>query len=157
MLKQMGMMHMSKKIHKYTRPPKEKPVEIVDKILDENATNRVGEQVPKYIVIHEVSLGTGKSPKKYDMDYYANMIQNFGKTGRTIGYHYLVGDDKVYQFIEDNVATEHCQTPFCSHSSVLLRILFLPRPSCRLSTSVWLQVGSRSSGRASNLSEDAML
>ena len=109
---------MSKKMHKYTRPPKEVEVKVTKKILDKNATNRVGEQTPKYIVIHEVSLGTGKSPKNFNMDHYANMIQSYGKNGRTIGYHYLVGDDKVYQFIEDDVATEHTGTKFGNHNSI---------------------------------------
>lgn len=107
---------MSKKMHKYIRPQNE--IRITQKLLDEKATNRVGKQEPKYIVIHEVSLGTGRSPKSFNMDHYVNKITESGKNGSTIGYHYLVGDDRVYQFIEDDIATEHTGTKFGNHNSI---------------------------------------
>ncbi len=110
---------MGKKEHQYKRPPKQiGAITVTDEKLDKNASNRIGKQDPKYIVIHEVSLGTGKSPKRFNMEHYSNMIKEYGRTGRTIGYHYLVGDKEVYQFLEDDVATEHTGTEFGNHNSI---------------------------------------
>ena len=52
------------------------------------------------------------------MKHYEEQIIDYGKNGRTIGYHYLVGDKEVYQFIEDDVATEHTGTEFGNHNSI---------------------------------------
>ena len=40
------------------------------------------------------------------------------KDGSTIGYHYLVGDKEVWQFLEDDVATSHTGTPFGNKNSI---------------------------------------
>lgn len=107
---------MNKKTHLYKRPLNK--VHVQPKFLDENASNRTGFQDPKYIVIHEVSLGTGKSPENFNMQHYANKIAEAGQNGSTIGYHYLVGDKEIYQFLEDNVATHHTGTEFGNNNSI---------------------------------------
>ncbi len=88
--------------------------EIKDLLLPKyGCTNRqLIVQKPEYIVIHEVSLGLGKSPKEYDMTHYANKILVDGLNGDRIGYHYLVGDKMIYRFIPDNEVACHTGTPF---------------------------------------------
>lgn len=108
-----------KKKHIYVRPPKgDTPVKVEPRFIDYDLPNRQGHQDPTYIVIHEVSLGTGRSPKEYNMERYANKISEDGRNGRTIGYHYLVGDKQVFQFMEDDVATSHTGTAFGNHNSI---------------------------------------
>ncbi len=114
---------MSKKKHMYIRPPKgDTPVKVEPKFIDYDLPNRQGHQDPTYIVIHEVSLlaskGHYRSPKEFNMDRYANKISEDARNGRTIGYHYLVGDKQVYQFMEDDVATSHTGTEFGNHNSI---------------------------------------
>lgn len=165
---------MSNKKHMYKRGNKKDEVKsITNKLIDERLPNRKGKQNPTYIVIHEVSLGTGKSPEDYNMQRYANkIIQDAENTiveitneksqekketkmsyydldkkydkeliekaknnivhikdenGEdvemkikvcTIGYHYLVGDKEIYQFIEDDVATSHTGTAFGNNNSI---------------------------------------
>ena len=65
---------MSKKYHIFKRPNKNINVNVEEKILPSNSSNLLGPQVPKYIVIHEVSLGTGKSPSEYNMEHYYKKI-----------------------------------------------------------------------------------
>ncbi len=110
---------MNKKMHLYKRPPKENiSVKVTKKLLDNSSTNKIGAQTPTYIVIHEVSLGTGRSPQNFNMKRYADKIIADGKSGSTIGYHYLVGDEEIYQFIEDDIATCHTGTEFGNHNSI---------------------------------------
>ena len=108
---------MSNKYKKYIRPNFE--VKIEEKLLPLGSANRTGKkQVPEYIVIHEVSLGLGKSPENYNMDHYANLIESQGKEGRSIGYHFLVGDKKIYQFIKEDEATDHTGTLEGNNNSI---------------------------------------
>ena len=110
---------MGKKHIIYKRPSKNNiPVGVTLKLIDEDLPNREGKQDPTYIVIHEVSLRTGRSPKNFNMEHYAKKIVEDGKKGSTIGYHYLVGDKEVYQFIEDDVATSHTGTQFGNKNSI---------------------------------------
>lgn len=110
---------MSRKKHIYKRPPEEYPkVKVKKRLIPQDLPNRIGTQKPSYIVIHEVSLGTGRSPKEYNMERYAKKIVEDGEKGSKIGYHYLVGDTEVFQFIEDNVATSHTGTVFGNHNSI---------------------------------------
>lgn len=86
-------------------------LEIENHILPGECTNRnIGLQIPKFVVIHEVSLGTEETPKDRNMEYYEKLILEQGRSGRTIGYHYLCGDNKVYQFIPDNEIAHHTGT-----------------------------------------------
>lgn len=110
---------MSKKTHIFKRPPKgSTPVRVIPKFLDENASTREAHQTPTYIVIHEVSLGTGRSPKTYNMEHYERKLKESAERGSTIGYHYLVGDKEVWQFLEDDVATSHTGTDFGNENSI---------------------------------------
>lgn len=100
---------MSNKYRNYDRPDFE--VKVEQKLLPLGSANRTGKkQIPEYIVIHEVSLGLGKSPENYNMDHYKNLIESQGREGRSIGYHFLVGDKKIYQFIKEDEATDHTGT-----------------------------------------------
>lgn len=108
---------MSKKYHIFKRP-KNLSIKVEEKILPKNSSNFLGYQEPKYIVIHEVSLGTGKSPAEYDMEHYYKKIYDSGQSGSTIGYHYLVGDKTIYHFIPDNVSTAHTGTTFGNYNSI---------------------------------------
>lgn len=106
---------MSKK--KYKLSEGIKSVRVEEHFLPEEATNmKLGSQIPKYIVIHEVSLGLGKTPESYDMQHYADKILTDGLNGSAIGYHYLVGDKKIYHFIPDTCWVKHTGTDlnFCS-------------------------------------------
>lgn len=110
---------MSNKKHIYKRPPKgSKLVKVEPRFIDYDLPNRIGYQKPTYIVIHEVSLGTGKSPKEYNMERYERKISEDARNGSDIRYHYLVGDKQIYQFIEDDVATKHTGTPFGNFNSI---------------------------------------
>ncbi len=100
---------MSQKYSNYKQAPF--PVPIEQHLLPYGFANHTGEkQIPKYIVIHEVSLGISKSPQTFNMDYYANKIFNDGKNGSKVGYHFLVGDKKIYQFIKEDERTNHSGT-----------------------------------------------
>lgn len=100
---------MSNKYSNYIRP--DYKVNIENKLIPLGSTNRAGiKQIPKYIVIHEVSLGLGRSPKKYNMEHYENLIRTQGKEGKHIGYHYLVGDKEIYKFIEEDEMANHTST-----------------------------------------------
>ena len=107
---------MSKKTHMFKRP--QDTVRVIPKILNEELPNRQGPQTPKYIVIHEVSLGTGRSPESFNMLHYEEKINADAEKGSTIGYHYLVGDKEVWQFLEDDVATSHTGTDFGNKNSI---------------------------------------
>ena len=81
---------------------------IEKRYLPINGLNRTGEKiVPNYITIHEVSLGTGKTPKKYDYDYYHQLLLTPPEGREVVGYNYLVGDDKILCFIPDDELCHH--------------------------------------------------
>lgn len=108
---------MSKKYDNYKRPEIVVPVE--DHLLPLGSTNRSGiKQNPEWIVIHEVSMGLGKSPANFNLDHYANKILEAAANGSTIGYHYLVGDKKIYQFVKDDEKTCHTGTITGNGSSI---------------------------------------
>lgn len=110
---------MRRKKHIFKRPSNRDPeVKIEQKLFGEDSSLIVGEQKPTHIVIHEISLGTGRSPENYNMEHYEDLIKQYSKNGRTVGYHYLVGDTSVYQFIPDNRATEHTGTIFGNYNSI---------------------------------------
>jgi len=107
---------MSQKYDYYKQPEK---TEFIEKLIPYGLPNRSGkEQIPEYIVIHEVSLGLGKSPKNYNINHYANQIVEQGKSGRSIGYHYLAGDKEIYQFLKDTEATDHTGTKEGNSNSI---------------------------------------
>ena len=107
---------MSKKQHIFKR--KKNPSVVVNKFLPPESTLMTGDQNPTHIVIHETSLGTGRSPENYDLTHYTDMLKEYSKNGRTVGFHYLVGDTQVYQFIPDTKSTDHTGTVFGNHNSI---------------------------------------
>lgn len=81
---------------------------IEEHYLPINGVNRTGEKIePEYITIHEVSLGTGKTPRKYDYNHYKQLLLTPPEGREFVGYHYLVGDDKILCFIPDNELCHH--------------------------------------------------
>jgi hypothetical protein len=68
-----------------------------------------------------------KSPSSYDLEYYHQKIVNDGINGtgaaRKVGYHYLVTDDRVVQFIPDNEVALHTGSEFNYHSIGVERII----------------------------------
>lgn len=68
-----------------------------------------------------------KSPSSYDLEYYHQKILNDGINGtevtKKVGYHYLVTDDKVVQFIPDNEVALHSGSEFNYHSIGVERII----------------------------------
>lgn len=95
-----------------------------------NSSNRVGKQIPRYIIIHEVSpifpnqlWDSFKNPnltttKENDLEKYTNQIINNGKRGSLIGWHYTVDDNKIIQHLEDTVATNHTGTKYFNSCSI---------------------------------------
>jgi len=78
-------------------------------ILPDNSPKRLGVINPKFITIHETSLGTELQPAEKNANRYYNMLLN---DGRQVGYHFLVEANigeypVVYQFLETKVKTKH--------------------------------------------------
>lgn len=78
------------------------------RLLLKNSPKRVGKMCPKWITIHETSLGTKVRPADRDFRWYYKLLHN----GTSIGYHFLVQaryheDAVIYQFLETCVATNH--------------------------------------------------
>lgn len=108
---------MSNKYDFYQKP--EVDVTFEKRLLPEGFPNRSGEkQVPEYIVIHEVSLGLGKSPHRFNLDRYLKKIFLDGFKGSTIGYHFLVGDEKIYQYLLEDEVTHHTGTKEGNKNSI---------------------------------------
>lgn len=82
-------------------------------ILPQECANRTQkDQVPEYIVLHEPSTGLYKTPPSFNMQYYARKILIDGLQGKEVGYHFFVGDKKVYQFIPEDEVAYHTGTSF---------------------------------------------
>ena len=95
---------MSKKYSVYRRPLDD--IKIENRFIPKGLVNRTGNmQVPKYIVIHETSLGLGKTPKSKDMDNYEQLLYQYAERNMPVGYHYCVSDSEVWQFIPDDERT----------------------------------------------------
>jgi len=65
-------------------------------------------QEPRYIVIHETSIGIEKAPLYKNMEYYTNKLMN--DKDNVVAYHYLCSDDKIIQFIPDFEVAYHSGT-----------------------------------------------
>lgn len=108
---------MENNMEEYSLTNKVLNTHVIERIIpDECANKSVGKQIPMYIVIHEVSLGLGKTPSSYNLEHYENKIINDGLNGIEVGYHYLVSDDTIYHFIPDTNSTKHTGTilNYCS-------------------------------------------
>lgn len=62
-----------------------------------------------YITIHEASLGLGTTPADRTIDYYENKLLNPNrmKGEHELGYHFMVSDEEVVQFISTKFRTAH--------------------------------------------------
>lgn len=92
-------------------------------IPDKCANKKIARQIPEYIIIHEVSLGTTRTPSSYNLQHYEEKIINDGLNGIEIGYHYLVSDNTIYHFIPDINATKHTGTDFNYNSIGIERLV----------------------------------
>lgn len=81
----------------------------LNRLLPTDSPKRVGKMEPKFITIHEVSLGTDVQPAEKNYQRYYNLLF---ETPTSVGYHFLVeanhGEDtRIYQFLETDVVTHH--------------------------------------------------
>lgn len=60
-----------------------------------------------FITIHESSIGLGFADDNRTFEYYENRLLNPPKGQERIGYHFMVSDDKIVQFIPVNFRTAH--------------------------------------------------
>lgn len=62
-----------------------------------------------YITIHEASLGLGTTPADRTIKYYENKLLNPDrlKGEHELGYHFMVSDEEVVQFISTKFRTAH--------------------------------------------------
>ena len=65
-----------------------------------------GKNIPKYITIHETSLGTDKVPANKNAEHYIELLEH-PKGDPRYGYHFLCGDNQVWQFLPTYVRTAH--------------------------------------------------
>lgn len=71
--------------------------------------SRVGKfQEPRYIVIHETSIGTEKAPEYKNIEYYTDKL--FLDKDNEVAYHYLCSDNEIVQFIPDFEVAYHSGT-----------------------------------------------
>lgn len=109
---------------KYKYPRNKGGIKFEKYLLPEGATNIIGDQNPTHIVIHEVWEGTKDAPKEKNIDYYKDAIFENAKIQEEdykrfeIGYHYIVDEKSVYQFIPDNKATCHTGTKHGNRRSI---------------------------------------
>lgn len=62
-------------------------------------------QNPRYIVIHETSIGTEKAPEYKNMEYYKNRL--FNDPENVVAFHYLCSDREILQFVPDFEVAYH--------------------------------------------------
>ena len=65
-----------------------------------------GKNIPQYITVHETSLGLEKKEPEKDASHYINLLEH-PKGDPRYGYHFLCGDDQVWQFLPTWVRTAH--------------------------------------------------
>ena len=65
-----------------------------------------GKNIPTHITIHETSLGLEKRESERNAAHYINLLEH-PKGDPRYGYHFLCGDDKVWQFLPTWVRTAH--------------------------------------------------
>lgn len=74
-----------------------------------------------YITIHEASLGLGKTPADRTIGYYEKKLLNPPKDGtEKLGYHFMVSDQEVVQFISTKFRTAHAGC-FDGNSSIAIQ------------------------------------
>ena len=65
-----------------------------------------GKNIPTFITIHETSLGLAKRESSKNAAYYIDLLEH-PKGDPRYGYHFLCGDDTVWQFLPTWVRTAH--------------------------------------------------
>lgn len=76
-----------------------------------------------YITIHESSLGTGFATPDRTIDYYENQLRNPPKGLEKIGYHFMVSDERIVQFIPLDTRTAHAGSTEGNNSIAIERIV----------------------------------
>lgn len=83
-------------------------VKFTKRLIPLGATNRLGQRRrPTLITIHECSLGLGEAPPDRNLEYYIGLMERPKEGKKQVGYHYLVSDREIVQFIPDNEVTHH--------------------------------------------------
>lgn len=65
-----------------------------------------GKNIPRYITVHETSLGLSKVPSFKNAEHYISLLKD-PKGDPRVGYHFLCGDDVIYQTMETWSRTAH--------------------------------------------------
>ncbi len=109
-------------------------MELSNRLLPIESPKRVGKMIPKFITIHETSLGTELQPEEKDFARYYGMLT----TGdNQIGYHFLVEANfrepaRIYQFLETTVSTCHTGDKTGNSSSIgIERLVNVNTNMCR--------------------------
>ena len=98
---------------------------LVPRLLPYDSPSRCGTMDPKWITIHETTLGTDikdtKNGTMYGLAHYEELLHP--PNPKRIGYHYLVEanygvESRVYQFLEPTVMTHHTGTEKGNLSSI---------------------------------------
>ncbi len=76
-----------------------------------------------FITIHETSEGTDFAPENRTIEYYEDRLKNPPKGLEQIGYHFLVSDKRVVQFIPLNFRTAHAGSTEGNNSLAIERLV----------------------------------
>lgn len=76
-----------------------------------------------FITIHESSDGLGYAQDNRTLEYYENRLLNPPKGLEQIGYHFMVSDNKIAQFIPINFRTAHAGSTEGNSSSIAIERL----------------------------------
>lgn len=81
-----------------------------------------GKNIPRFITIHETSLGLSKVPGTKNAEHYISLLEN-PKGDPRVGYHFLCGDDVIYQLLETWVRTAHAGSTEGNSSIAIERLV----------------------------------
>ncbi len=99
---------------------------LIQRLLPLDSDRRCGIMIPKFITIHETSLGTElrdtKGGTMYGVKHYESVLRT-PDPERRIAYHFLVEANygeipRVYQFLEPNVIAHHTGSPDGNSKSI---------------------------------------
>lgn len=65
-----------------------------------------GRNIPEWITIHETSIGLEKQPASKDAKHYIELLEH-PKGDPRVAYHFLCGDNQVWQLLPTWVRTAH--------------------------------------------------
>ena len=93
-----------------------------NKYAYENLHYVVGRGRKTFVTIHEASLRLGTTPADRTIDYYENKLLNPNrlKGEHELGYHFMVSDEEVVQFINTKFRTAHTGD-FDGNSSIAIQ------------------------------------